>query len=40
MAKIEQLTGVRRSEGRVRTFLKGLGMAYRKVGMILAKADI
>jgi transposase len=40
MAKIEQLTGVRRSEERVRVFLKGLGMACRKVGMMPAKADV
>ncbi len=40
MAKIEQLTGVRRSQQRVRVFLKGLGMGCRKVGMIPAKADV
>ncbi len=40
MAKIEQLTGVRRSEQRVGVFLKGLGMGCRKVGMIPAKADV
>jgi transposase len=40
MAKIEELTGVRRSEERVRVFLKGLGMSCRKVGMIPAKADV
>jgi len=39
MATIEALTGVRRSPDRVRVFLKGLGMACRKVGMIPAKAD-
>jgi transposase len=40
MAKIEELTGIRRSPDRVRIFLKGLGMACRKVGMIPAKADV
>lgn len=40
MAKIEELTGVRRSADRVRVFLKGLGMAYRKVGMVPAKANL
>ena len=33
MAKIEALTGIRRSPDRVRHFLKGLGMGCRKVGM-------
>jgi transposase len=40
MAKIEQWTGVRRSEERVRVFLKGRGMACRKVGMMPAKAAV
>jgi transposase len=40
MAKIEELTGIRRSEERVRVFLKGLGMSCRKVGMVPAKADV
>jgi transposase len=39
MAKIEELTGIRRSENRVRKFLKSIGMKRRKVGMIPAKAD-
>lgn len=39
MAKIEELTGIKRSENRVREFLKSIGMAPRKVGMIPAKAD-
>ena len=39
MAKIEELTGVKRSENRVREFLKSIGMAPRKVGTIPAKAD-
>jgi len=40
MAVIEELTGVKRSPDRVRVFLKGLGMACRKVGMVPAKADV
>ncbi|MFZ2070857.1 MAG: transposase [Halobacteriota archaeon] len=39
MAKIEELTGIKRSENRVREFLKSIRMAPRKVGMIPAKAD-
>ena len=39
MAKIEELTGIRISENRVREFLKSIGMSPRKVGMIPAKAD-
>ena len=39
MAKIEELTGIRRSENRVREFLKSIGMKRMKVGMIPAKAD-
>ena len=39
MAKIKELTGIKRSENRVREFLKSIGMAPRKVGMIPAKAD-
>ncbi len=39
-AKIEELTGIKRSENRVRMFLKSIGMAPRKVGMIPAKADL
>ncbi len=38
-AKIEELTGVRRSENRVREFLKSMGLKYRTVGMVPAKAD-
>lgn len=38
-AEIEQLTGVRRGLTQVRKFLKGLGLSYRKLGMIPAKAD-
>ena len=32
--KIEQLTGIRRGPTQVRRFLKGLGLKFRKVGMI------
>ena len=39
VAKIEELTGIRRSENRVRGFLRSVGMKHRKVGMIPAKAD-
>ena len=39
MDKIEELTGIRRSENRVREFLKRMGMKRCKVGMIPAKAD-
>ena len=37
--KIEELTGIKRSPGRVLVFMKKLGMELRKVGMIPAKAD-
>ncbi len=39
MAEIEELTGIRRSENRVREFLISVGMKRRKIGMIPAKAD-
>lgn len=39
MNKIEELTGIKRSENRVREFLKSIGMKPRKIGMIPAKAD-
>lgn len=39
MAKIEELTGIRRSEPQIRQYLKSIGMKRRKVGMIPAKAD-
>jgi transposase len=39
-AKILELTGINRSPTRVRHFLKALGLSYRKVGMIPAKADV
>lgn len=39
MAKIEELTELKRSETQVREFLKFIGMKCRKVGMLPAKAD-
>lgn len=39
MGKIEELTGIKLSENRVRVFLKSIGLKPRKVGMIPAKAD-
>jgi len=38
-ARIEEFTGIRRSETQVRKFLKSLGMRRLKVGYIPAKAD-
>ena len=38
-AAIERITGVRRGLTQVRRSLKGLGLKFRKVGMIPAKAD-
>ena len=38
-AAIERLTGVRRGQTQVRRFLKGMGLKFRKLGMIPAKAD-
>src|SRR3954451_14367384 len=38
-AEIERLTGVRRGLTQVRKFLKGMGLKFRKLGMIPAKAD-
>ncbi len=38
-SKIEEITGIKRSPGRVSHFLKSLGMERRKVGMVPAKAD-
>lgn len=37
--EIERITGVRRGLTQVRKFLKDLGLSYRKLGMIPAKAD-
>jgi transposase len=38
--RIEKLTGIKRSPNRVREFLKNIGMKFRKVGAIPAKADL
>lgn len=40
MSKIEELTGIKRSETQIGKFLKSIGMKPRKVGMVPAKADI
>ena len=37
-AKIEELTGIKRSLPRVRHYLKSIGMSFRKVGTIPGKA--
>jgi len=39
MAKIEELTGIKRSEPQIRRYLKSIGFKRRKVGMIPAKSD-
>src|SRR4030042_5325735 len=39
MSKIEELTGLKRSETQVRKFLKSIGIKRRKVGTIPSKAD-
>ena len=39
-ARIEALTGIVRKPTQIRRFLKAIGMAPRKVGMIPAKADV
>ncbi len=39
MSKIEELTGIKRSETQIRHFITSMGMKPRKVGMIPAKAD-
>jgi transposase len=39
-ARIETLTGVKRSLGRVRAFMKSIGMKFRKTAAIPAKADL
>lgn len=39
MAKIEELTGLKRTENSVREYLRSLGLRCRKVGMVPAKAD-
>jgi transposase len=38
-ADIERITGIRRGLTQVRKFLKGMGLKFRKLGMIPAKAD-
>jgi transposase len=38
-ADIERITGVRRGPTQVRKFLKGMGLKFRKLGVIPAKAD-
>lgn len=38
-AKIETMTGIKRSPSQIRTFMKYLGMSFRKMGHIPAKAD-
>src|SRR4051794_24941030 len=38
-ADIERITGIRRGLTQVRKFLKGMGLAFRKLGIIPAKAD-
>lgn len=40
MAKIEDITGIRRSRTRVGEFMRSIGLERRKVGMIPAKADV
>ncbi|PSB13404.1 hypothetical protein C7B65_27050 [Phormidesmis priestleyi ULC007] len=38
-AKIEALTGIRRSRSQVQVFLQGMGRKCRRVGVLPAKAD-
>jgi len=38
-ADIERITGIKRGLTQVRKFLKGMGLSFRKLGMIPAKAD-
>ena len=40
IAKIEELTGIKRKREQVRVFLKKLGLKPRKIGMVPAKADV
>jgi transposase len=40
MGRIEQLTGLKRSEVQIGKFLKRMGITRRKIGMVPAKADI
>jgi transposase len=39
-ARIEKLFGIKRSPGRVRVFMKSIGMKFRKTAAIPAKADL
>jgi transposase len=39
-ARIEKLFGIKRSPGRVREFMKNIGMKFRKTAAIPAKADL
>lgn len=39
-ARIEKLTGIKRSPRRVEVFMKKIGMTFRKVGAVPAKADL
>ena len=39
MGKIFHLTGIKRSETQVANFVKSIGLKYRKIGMVPAKAD-
>jgi transposase len=39
-ARIEHLTGVKRSPQRVRIFMRTIGMTFRKTAVIPAKADL
>ena len=39
VAKIEELTGIRRSKTQVRIFLRNLGMRFRKTGSVPSGAD-
>ncbi len=39
-ARIEELTGIKRDPSRIGKFFKRIGMKYRKVGTIPAKADV
>ncbi len=39
-ARIEKLTGIKRSEHRVRIFLKSIGMKFRKTAALPAKVDL
>jgi transposase len=38
--RIEKLTGIKRSEQRIRVFMKNIGMKFRKTVAIPAKADL